>query len=201
MPLPAFVLNNLVPVGALAPRRRPRRPTGGATKRAGVPARKRAGSLAFAMQKQQQTNWCWAAVSASVARFYRPATPWARQCRVASRELGQTCCPAGARPGVCNVPWYLERALARVKHLQHWANGTATLPQSQGEISTGRPLGARVGWAAGGGHFVVLSGFSTAGNLVTVDDPIYGRSTLPLATFQSSYQGSGTWAHTYWTRP
>jgi hypothetical protein len=155
------------------------------------------------MQAQQQTNWCWAAVSASVARFYRATTRWRRQCLVASRELGQTCCPAGANPAACNVPWYLERALTRVGHLKTWAGAPATVVQIRREITAGRPLGARIGWASGGGHFVVLSGYSTAaaGNFVTVDDPIYGHSTISLATFQSSYQGSGSWTHSYWTRP
>jgi hypothetical protein len=154
------------------------------------------------MQAQQQSNWCWAAVSASVAVFYSAATAWAQQCQVASAELGQTCCPAGVNPGACNVPWYLDRSLTRVGHLNNWAGAPATMAQIQTEINAGRPLGARIGWASGGGYFVVLSGYSArAGNFVTVDDPIYGHSTLPLATFQSSYQGSGSWTHSYWTRP
>ncbi len=154
------------------------------------------------MQRQQQSNWCWAAVGASVFQFYSKAATWAQQCRVASSELGKTCCPAGVNPGVCNVPWYLDRALTRVGHLARWARVAATLAQIQGEINGKRPLGARVGWASGGGHFVVLSGYSTsgAGTFVTVEDPVYGRSTITLTAFQTSYQGSGTWTHTYWTR-
>ena len=202
MPLPALVMNNLVPLGALAPRGRPPAPASGGKKT--PPRRKqRTGRLAFTMQAQQQTNWCWAAVSASVARFYQARTRWRRQCLVTSRELGQTCCPAGANSGACNVPWYLDRALDRVGHLKSWAGTQATMVQIQREIRAGRPLGARIGWMSGGGHFVVLSGSSmtAAGDFVTVDDPFYGHSTLPLATFQSSYQGSGNWTHSYWTRP
>jgi hypothetical protein len=73
----------------------------------------------------------------------------------------------------------------------------------RGEIDGNRPLGARIGWSGGGGHFVVLGAYATspAGDFVTVEDPLFGPSTLPLSTFQSSYQGSGTWTHTYWTQP
>ena len=201
MPIPSLVANNLIPLGALAPSGLPPAPTGGA-KKARPTTKKATRALAFAMQKQQQTNWCWPAVSASVAQFYSSATTWAQQCHIASSELGQTCCPPGINPGVCNIPWYLDRALTRVGHLNTWAASSTTMAKIQGEINAGRPLGARVGWASKDGHFVVVSGYSIAGvfNLVTIDDPIYGRSTISLASFQNSYQGSGSWTHTYWTR-
>jgi hypothetical protein len=41
--------------------------------------------LDFTMQHQQQTNWCWAAVSTSVALFYDPVSTWT-QCAVASAK-------------------------------------------------------------------------------------------------------------------
>jgi hypothetical protein len=154
------------------------------------------------MHPQQQSNWCWSAVGISVAQFFN-ATSWPQQCVLASQELGQTCCPVGTNPAVCDVPWYLERALQRVGHLKNWANGSSPMATIQGEINGQRPLGARIGWNAGGGHFVALSGYSSSpsGDFVTVEDPIYGQSTLLLSTFQTAYQGSGSWTHTYWTQP
>src|SRR5262249_48545996 len=121
---------------------------------------------------------------------------------LASLELGKTCCPAGSNPA-CDVPWYLDRALQRVGHLNTWASGAVPMGTIQGEISGNRPLGARIAWNSGGGHFVVLSGYSTspAGDFVTVEDPIWAQSTLPLSVFQSAYQGTGSWSHTYWTQP
>jgi hypothetical protein len=61
----------------------------------------------------------------------------------------------------------------------------------------------RIGWSTGGGHFLVVSGYATsaAGDVVTIEAPLFGQSTLDLATFQSAYQGSGTWTHSYWTGP
>jgi hypothetical protein len=36
---------------------------------------------------------------------------------------------------------------------------------------------------------------------VDVRDPIYGSSDIPLATFTSAYQSTGSWTHTYYTEP
>jgi hypothetical protein len=60
-----------------------------------------------------------------------------------------------------------------------------------------------VAWSGGGGHFVAISGYATSpsGDIVTIDDPIQARSTLLLSTFQSSYQGTGSWTHSYRTKP
>ena len=152
------------------------------------------------MQPQEQANWCWAAVSASVAQFYSAVTSWLQQCDVASAELSKVCCPVGSNVD-CDVLWYLDRALARVGHFNTWRSGTATIAETRNEIDNNRPLGARIGWSSGGGHFVVISGYSTsaAGDFVTIDDPIYARSTLLMSNFQSAYQGRGSWTHTYWT--
>jgi hypothetical protein len=32
-----------------------------------------------------------------------------------------------------------------------------------------------------------------------VRDPIYGSSDVAVATFTTSYRGSGSWTHTYYT--
>jgi hypothetical protein len=69
------------------------------------------------------------------------------------------------------------------------------------EINAGRPVGARVGWSGGGGHFMVIYGYSVVGgtNYFDIDDPIYGKSHLTVAAFSQNYQASGVWTHTYLT--
>lgn len=126
------------------------------------------------MQTQQQGNWCWAAVGVSVAQFYSATTAWSQQCHLAAQELSLTCCPPGSN-AACDVPWYLDRTLQRVGHYNTWAAGPQGIAAIRGEIDANRPLGCRIGWNSGGGHFVVLSGYatSTAGDFVTVDDPFY----------------------------
>src|SRR5258708_39510268 len=78
----------------------------------------------FHVPLQEQTNWCWAAVSVGVAAH--AGAVW-QQCNVAGQELGQNCCPAGTNSGPCNVPYYLDRALTRVGHFRAMIAGTAAL--------------------------------------------------------------------------
>ena len=197
MPLPTIVTSRLLPLGALAPvgapTPTPSPPIGGASVSASA--------LSFTMHMQEQTNWCWSAVSVSVAQFYDPGTAWTSQCDLAGKELGASCCPAGTSPETCNVPWYLDRALSRVGHYNTFGNGPATTSQIGTEIDASRPLGVRIAWNTGGGHFIVLSAYSwtPTSEQVTVEDPINGPSTLSLADLTTNYLSAGTWTHSYWT--
>ena len=160
----------------------------------------RSRQLSFTMQLQTQSNWCWAATSTSVSHFYWFLSHWT-QCSVASAELGRTDCCNATVPSGCNVPWYLDRALTRTDNFVR-ITGPASFADVCSEIDAGRPVGARVGWSGGGGHFMCIYGYSTflGQQYVDIDDPIYGKSHLPVADFSSTYQGSGTWTHTYFTK-
>jgi hypothetical protein len=160
--------------------------------------------LAFAMQSQLQSNWCWAAVSASVAQFFGSASPsgaaW-QQCSVANAELGQTTCCTNGTTSACNQDWKLDLALTRVGHLAGpVVVGPVAFTDVEGEVDGGRPVGVRIGWYGGGGHFVVISGYddTNGGQQIDIEDPYYGPSTYDYNTFQSGYQsGAGQWTHTY----
>jgi hypothetical protein len=156
--------------------------------------------LSLAMQAQLQSQWCWAACSVSVSLFYDSASGWT-QCSLVNAELGQSTCCQNGSTSQCNQPWYLERALTRTGNLASWSGGTATIAQIRSEIRSGRPLGARIGWSGGGGHFVMIAGYRSCDpdDYIDVRDPIYGSSDIALATFTSSYQGTGSWTHTYYT--
>jgi hypothetical protein len=158
-------------------------------------------SLPFNMQAQTQTNWCWAATSSSVSHFYFAASQWS-QCLIASSELSRTDCCNSPVPSACNVPWYLDRALTRTSNFQSIVSGTIPFSTICSEIAAGRVIGARIGWNGGGGHFMCIYGCSTVGAVQYVDiaDPIYGNSHITLTTFTNSYQGSGQWTHTYFTK-
>jgi hypothetical protein len=157
--------------------------------------------IRFDMQPQQQTNWCWAAVSTSVAEFYHPGSGWT-QCSVAGAELSRTdCCGSGAS-GPCNVPWYLDRALTRVGRLDRWVAGSVSVAAVETEVTYARPLCLRVAWSGGGAHFLTIRGHYgwNGTDYLSVDDPIYGKSDVAYSTLQTAYQGSGSWSHTYYTR-
>jgi hypothetical protein len=162
------------------------------------------GSLpGFAIEQQLQTNWCWAAVSVSVARFYEGQTAWS-QCTVAGAELNRTDCCGGGAATSCNIPWYLDSVLTRVQHLRLMNAGTIPFGGVQTEINANRPLGCRIGWSTGGGHFVTIAGWMLASDgteYVEVFDPFYAYNQTPYQSFVSTYQGIGTWTHSYFTQP
>jgi hypothetical protein len=161
---------------------------------------------------QSQTQWCWAAVSASVARFYDSTSTWT-QCNIVNAELGLTTCCSNGSTASCNTPWYLDRSLTRVGCLDSVVNGVLSFTDIRAAIQNGRPPCARQGWSGGGGHVVavvcyfaaskssVSSARRTNGPNVRISDPFSGNVTLPYTTFVSGYQGAGTWTHSYRTRP
>jgi hypothetical protein len=160
-------------------------------------------NLSFTIQSQLQTNWCWAAVSTSVSLHYAPTGSWT-QCKVADNALPRNDCCSGAAsdPQKCNVPWYLERALGVTGNLENMLSQSLTFAQVQQEIADGTPIGCRVGWFGGGGHFLVIQGWlvgATGTEYVEVADPIYLNSQIPYDDFAVSYQSGGDWTHSYLT--
>jgi hypothetical protein len=161
------------------------------------------------MQRQLQTNWCWSAVSTSIALFFNPQAPWT-QCSLARAELAQTtnsadCCTAPSNSGVCNEPWYLHTALRRVGHFDRSTAAAATFTEVSTEIGARRPICVRFEWAGGGGaaHFFVVEGFmNDPAHTLQTDDSIYGQTVITHADLKTSYRGaaSGQWTHSYWTR-
>ena len=161
-------------------------------------------TLDFRMERQTQSQWCWAAVAVSVTRFYQPSSN-ITQCRVANRELGtDVCC---ADPPACNQDNTLDTTLRTVGHLRAFEGGPLSFPPVRDEINAGRPLGCRIGWLDGGGHFVVIHGVSTdqsgasVKRWVAVEDPLFGPSDYLINDFTSAYrQGEGEWTHSYFTQ-
>jgi hypothetical protein len=158
--------------------------------------------LNFTMQHQQQTEWCWAATSVSVSSHYDAQSGWT-QCGMVNAEKGlDLCCEAGSS-APCNQPNVLDSPLTRAEVLDHKQSGPAAYDAIRGEIDAGRPLAWRVGWSGGGGHFAVIEGYQRFGaKWVAVDDPWYGSTDVALSTLtEGTYQGSGSWTHSYFTRP
>jgi len=147
-------------------------------------------------QHQQQTNWCWAAVSASVSAFFKPSTTWT-QCVTVNAEFGRTDCCTNGSSSDCNKAWYLDKGLTRTGNFVSMSAGAGTMADVKAEIDNNRPLCARIGWSGGGGHAVALDGYNQDFNMVAVDDPWYGPSDVDLTVFQTAYKGSGTWTHKY----
>lgn len=153
--------------------------------------------LAFTMQNQQQTNWCWCAVTVSVANYYGDSL---NQCGFANTALSRNdCCGAGG-PGPCNVTNDLVTPLTTAGHLASWQSSAPTFQQIRSEIDNGRPVTTHVAWSGGGGHFVAVTGYLTGSTeFVAVQDPLGTASDLRLSSFISSYQGTGTVGEAHFT--
>jgi hypothetical protein len=157
--------------------------------------------LNFTMQRQTQGNWCWAATSTSISRFYNSASPWT-QCLVANAQKGVgDCCGAGASGTPCNTYGSLSAALTTTGNFVSASGGTTSFADTQGQVLQGRPLGIRVAWGGGGAHFIAATG-TEDDSLVWVSDCGSGTTALvDYATLCTSYNGSGTWTHSYFTQP
>jgi Papain-like cysteine protease AvrRpt2 len=160
------------------------------------------GKLAFSIQRQLQTQWCWAAVSTSVSLYFNRSSTWT-QCTVANKNLRRSdCCGS---PSNCNTPSVLDVPLKITGKFRTMLERRLTLNEVQGEISGNSPVCARIAWRGGGGHFVVVAGWLVAADpesqYLYISDPIYLDSRVALDEFPSGYQGGGDWTHTYLTDP
>ena len=163
------------------------------------------------VEHQQQTQWCWAAVSNSVSHFDDAGSTWT-QCAIVNAELGQTTCCTNGSSAACNQPWYLDRALTRVGCLLSWASGTLSFATVKSLINSTRPPCARQGWSGGGGHFMAIVCYFE-GLLGLLAEPAAPQSDCAFPTrgtaisvvdydvFVSGYQGTGSWTHSYRTQP
>jgi hypothetical protein len=159
------------------------------------------GKVPLIVQTQQETQWCWAAVSVSVSLFYDAGSGWT-QCSMVDAEMGQDICCSKGGSAACNSPWYLNLALDRAGHLAAVDFSALSFGAVQTEVDNGQPPCSRIGWSGGGGHFVGIGGYRQLGESqwLTICDPFYGVSSQSLPVFQSSYQGSGTWTSSYRTQ-
>jgi hypothetical protein len=166
-------------------------------------------TLDFVIQPQIALNWCWAAVAASIARFYSPDTAWT-QCRIACEHLERNdCCtanPPGDIPAACNVPAHLSHVMPYVCYCKRVAYAVS-LKDCQRQIAEGFPVGAHITWPGQSvdyGHFVVISGYDLDLGILVIDDPsgAQGQSDVPYAKFLDDYLEAGaTWDRTYYTKP
>lgn len=159
--------------------------------------------LGFHVPEQEQSQWCWAATGLGIATFYNSRTPLT-QCQIASSELGLACCHA-EWPPACDRPWYLDTTLAGLGHYVDLRDGPMPYSDLITEIDAGRPVGVRIGWARGGGHFLAVVGYAQRMNLqqVAVTDPWFRDQPRDVdydELVRAYRSGEGNaWTHSYLT--
>jgi hypothetical protein len=172
--------------------------------------------IALPLPFQERTYWCWAAVSKGVADWYFQGNSQYRQCSIATSVLNVGDCCNGAP---CNKIYDLDKALAAVGHYsgetQYYSSqGPFDMAQQsiQTEIDAGRPLGAKITWRDGSGHFVVVCGYSFSdvnNSTLYVADPECSSPPCPgvpqmmsvdFYVFFSNYNGHGGCTALYLTK-
>ncbi len=131
---------------------------------------------------QEQSEWCWAAVSSSILGYYKKPRS---QCAIAEyartkatwHDYGQVdCCknPSGA----CNYwdyNWGYPGSIQDILQTNGIQNagvpGVLTHAQVRTEVAARRPFVIRWAWTSGGGHFIVGTGL--------VDSTLYYMNPWP----------------------
>jgi len=154
-------------------------------------------NLELDMQEQSQTQWCWAACGASIGDYYHGQGTYS-QCGVANLvQAKTTCCE---NPSGCNQPAKLDDALKAADSYQSMVSNSVSFDVLVAQIDANKPVGTRVGWYGGGGHFMAISGYnSKQPKKITIKDPWYGQSVMDYDKYPAQYNGGGNWTHTYYT--
>jgi hypothetical protein len=163
--------------------------------------------LAFTMQTQAQSQWCWAALTSSVWTYYAPAQAMS-QCLLANLFLKQgNCCTAGSS-AACNQPFTVDTALAYAQCLNAPVLSEKLIfSDVVTQIVASKPIGIRVTWQGGGdvGHALCIVGYdcsAPSSDDATIDlkDPFFGESIVKYKSFPANYHNGLAWTHTYRTQ-
>jgi hypothetical protein len=152
----------------------------------------------FQMERQKERNWCWAAVTVSVDRYFRATSVDLEQCELAGKMF---------RAGVCgnekhfNKPRKLQDALRLVDNLKNQPlNGPLQFENLRHEINSNRPVCARIQWRGGGAHFIVIDGcteFDSGFRQVHIQDPDSGPGVMSYDELAYAYRFHGEWTHSF----
>lgn len=149
------------------------------------------------MERQSQSNWCWAACGASVGNYYHGSGSYT-QCGIANKCQGKkTCCTNASG---CNQYGRLDKALEAANSYDTKAAAKASFTTLHDHIDNNQPVGARVKWNGSGAHVMMITGYDTEGEKITIQDPALGTTTIAYASYPAKYHNGGTWTHTYFTK-
>jgi hypothetical protein len=162
-------------------------------------------SLGFKMQKQADSNWCWAAVTASVANYYIGKDTW-KQCELANLAFNRKdCCNSSS----CNKDLPLERALYLTRNVREF-RAQVLFEDIIKEIDDGRPIPIQlVPWKGDLAHMIVITGYDNDypdKPKIEIQDPNYyfnPKSVCDFNTFPDSYGWfpKSSWSGSCLTKP
>jgi hypothetical protein len=159
------------------------------------------------MERQKMSEWCWAAVSVSIDRFFRPDSTHT-QCEIAGAALDVQCCDNGkpAQRERCNIPIAIYPVLGRLHLLAAAMRGPLGFSRVKKEIGAGHPICVLIKWLdkqgkpGDRGHFIAINGYRVTPSgtqFLSIADPYFGASEIDYLQFrdpQGGYRdGRGVW--------
>lgn len=159
--------------------------------------------IPFVVEYQEQMEWCWAAVTVSVARYYNRRDRL-QQCALANDFfLQDRCCEEQfGRSKDCNLSYPLDVALREYGHLAGCHGLPISFEEISSEIDWDRPVCVGIRWRDRQvGHFIAIRGYldDFSGSFY-IEDPGWGPSIVTYKTLLNYYQGSGSLHSVYFTK-
>lgn len=166
--------------------------------------------MRFDIEKQRRGNWCWAAVTTSLLNYFNPNNELT-QCDVVKECFSitrgfetETDCCQHSRKKECNKTFKLGDALDIMGFMSSRCNYPLSLEELRHQINQGAPVGVRIGWQGGGGHFVIITAVGHQDKRgddhtwVRVADPKDpAASYITYWALKNRYKGEGKWTHSY----
>ncbi|MGV1955493.1 papain-like cysteine protease family protein [Agrobacterium sp. 22-224-1] len=158
--------------------------------------------LAFEMQTQKWSNWCWAATASSISQYFN-GDDHVPQEEIVGRSLGLP------PPWVPDESWNRgERMLTGLRIVGcdgATYPGAASFRQVMRQLDGGNPVCVQIKWPAVGRHAVVVHGCwldEDDEDHFLVGDPCFDYSLpVPGKELRSDYlQQGGCWVQTYHVR-
>jgi len=163
--------------------------------------------MRFDLQPQEKTNWCWAAVTASLNKFFANGYP-IRQDQVVNdcREDLEDIEVKGD-----NQTLVITKALDTMDLRSMRCYYAISLDEIRRQMQLGLPVPIHIEWKGGGGHYVVITGVGPphpkgdSHTWLRVADPNVTdearETTVPryitYNALKTRYRGNGEWTHTY----
>ncbi len=153
----------------------------------------------YSIDKQLKTNWCWAAVTCSLARFYgKPG--FNDQAALVYTTTGGTCGCDGKGCGECNRPWLIGEVLAAAGILQEAIPTAVSKYDLLLQLKMDRPVVIAVKWNdALTGHLLVLSELTADEQFIAWDSRGPKFSIVSYEELQEGFPTNTSWVNTFFT--
>jgi hypothetical protein len=153
--------------------------------------------IALCIDRQERSNWCWAAIGAALSKYYHQTN--FTQESIAAMQLHGLNDNIEQHTTDLNCDQRLDEVLSKLHCFSHWSLGKPSFDRIQYEINCGKPVCVRIQWFKGGSHYVTIKGYNAVKGLVVIEDTLIGETEYLFDDFPSKYGGGAVWIETYWT--